>query len=72
MRGGAIHDRTTFVILCNVSMKRNGQHATTDTLAYTYTFSTGKQRLTYIRRQINSSHANQLSAAIYSVSQSTE
>ena len=32
MRGGAIHDRTTFVILCNASMKRNGQPATTDTL----------------------------------------
>ena len=29
MRGGAIHDRTTFVILCNASMKRNGQPATT-------------------------------------------
>ena len=28
MRGGAIHDRTTFVILCNASMKRNVQPAT--------------------------------------------
>ena len=24
MRGGAIHDRTTFVILCNASIRRNG------------------------------------------------
>ena len=38
MRGGAIHDRTTFVKLCNASMKRNGQLATTDTLPYTYTY----------------------------------
>ena len=37
MRGGAIHDRTTFVILCNASMKRNGQPATADTLPCTYT-----------------------------------
>ena len=36
MRGGAIHDRTTFAILCNASMKRNGQAVTTDTLPYTY------------------------------------
>ena len=36
--GGAIHDRTTFVILCNASMKRNGQPATTDTLPCTYTY----------------------------------
>ena len=39
MRGGAIpraiHVRTTFVILCNASMKRNGQPATTDSLPYT-------------------------------------
>ena len=34
MRGRVIHDRTTFVILCNASMKRNGQPATTDTLLY--------------------------------------
>ena len=38
MRGGAIHDRTTFVILCNASMKRNGQPVTADTLPYTYTY----------------------------------
>ena len=37
MRGRAIHDRTTFVVLCNASMKRNGQPVTTDTLPYTYT-----------------------------------
>ena len=37
MRGGTIHDRTTFVTLCNASMKRNGQPETrsTDTLPYT-------------------------------------
>ena len=43
MRGGAIHDRTTFVILCNASMKRNGQPATTDTLPYTYTYISGRK-----------------------------
>ena len=37
MRGGAIHDRTTFVILCNASMKRQPA-ATTDTLPCTYTY----------------------------------
>ena len=37
MRGGAIHDWTTFVILCNASMKRNGQPTTTDTLPLTLT-----------------------------------
>ena len=33
-----LSDRTTFVILCNASMKRNWQPATTDTLPYTYTY----------------------------------
>ena len=28
MKGDAIHDRTSFVKLCNASMKRNGQTAT--------------------------------------------
>ena len=37
MRGGAIHDRTSFVIVCNASTKRNGQWATTYTLLYAYT-----------------------------------
>ena len=79
MRGGAIpraiHVRTTFVILCNASMKSNGQPATTDSLPYTYTYifrwsQVEKQKLTYIwRLEINSSLADQLSAAIYSVSQ---
>ena len=36
MRGGDIHGRTSFLILCNASMKRNGQSATTYTLLYTY------------------------------------
>ena len=43
MRGGAIHDRATFVILCNASMKRNGQPATTDTLPCTYTYISGRK-----------------------------
>ena len=47
MRGGAIpsaiHVRTTFVILCNASMKRNGQPATTDSLPYTYTYILGRK-----------------------------
>ena len=43
MRGGAIHDRTSFVILCNASMKRNGQPATTDTLPYTYIILSGRK-----------------------------
>ena len=37
MRGGDIHGRTSFVILCNASMKRNGQSETTNTLLKTYT-----------------------------------
>ena len=46
MRGGAIHDRTTFVILCNASMKRNGQPATTDIyLALTHIFSGRKAKI---------------------------
>ena len=36
MRGGDIHCRTFFVILCIASMKRNGQSATTYTLLNTY------------------------------------
>ena len=40
-----------FVIVCNASMKRNGQPATTDILPYTYTyFQVEKQRLTYTLR----------------------
>ena len=53
MRGGAIHDRITFVILCNASIKRNGQPATTGmcfTLHLHLYFQVEKQRLTYIRR----------------------
>ena len=47
MRGGAIHDRTTFVILCNASMKRNGQPATKLTLYLTLTpiFSVKKAKI---------------------------
>ena len=74
MRGGAIpraiDERTTFVILCNASMKRNGQPATTDILPYSYNIFSGrkaKNLLTY-DALINRSHADQLSAAIYSVS----
>ena len=47
MRGGAIpraiHVRTTFVILCNASIKRIGQPATTDSLPYTYTLFSGRK-----------------------------
>ena len=32
--GAGIHDRTTFVILCNASIKRNGQPVTTDMTLY--------------------------------------
>ena len=61
MRGGAIHARTTFVILCNASMNRNRQPATTDTLlALTPIFSGRKAMIT----QINSSHTDKLSAAM--------
>ena len=37
MRGGVIHGRTSFVILCNASTKRNGQSETTYNLVYTKT-----------------------------------
>ena len=36
MRGRDIHSRTSFVILCNSSIKRKGQSTTTYTLLYTY------------------------------------
>ena len=46
MRGRDIQGRTSFVILCNASMKSNGQSATTSTLLYTYTnFSGGKAKI---------------------------
>ena len=46
MSGGDIHGITSFVILCNASMKRNGQSATTYTLLYMYTdISGGKARI---------------------------
>ena len=45
MRGGAIHNRTTFLILCNASTKRNGQRATTDTLPYTDTYIFRKAKI---------------------------
>ena len=52
MRDRTIQDRCTFVILCNSSMKRNGQPATTDTLplhlAQHIYFQVEKQRITYI------------------------
>ena len=42
----AIHVRTTFVILCNASMKRNGQPATTDIyLTLTPIFSGRKAKI---------------------------
>ena len=36
MKGRDIHGITFLVILCNASMKRNGQSSTTYTLLYTY------------------------------------
>ena len=41
MRGRDVHDRSSFVILCNASMKKNGQSATTHTSLYTYTDISG-------------------------------
>ena len=37
LRDGGMHGRTSFLILYNASMKRNGQLATTYTLLYTHT-----------------------------------
>ena len=50
VRAPHIHGRTSFVILCNASIKRNGQSATTYTFLlhlYRY-FQVGKQRITNI------------------------
>ena len=66
MRGGTIHGRTSFVILCNASTKRNGQLAATYILLYAYTDIfrwESKDLLTY-NASINSIHAEQLSNAI--------
>ena len=66
MRGGTIHGRTSFVILCNASTKRNGQWATTYTLLYAYIDIfrwKSKDLLTY-NASINSIHADQLSNPI--------
>ena len=61
MRGGDIHGRTSFVILCNASMKRNRQSAITYTLLCTYTdISGGKAKINLH----DSIHADQLSNAI--------
>ena len=66
MRGGTIHSRTSFVILCNAFTKRNGQWATTYFLLYAYIDIfrwKSKELLTY-NASINSLHADQLSNAI--------
>ena len=66
MRGGTIHDRTSFVILCNASTKTNGQWTITYTLHYAYTDIfrwKSTDSLTY-DASINSIHADQLSNAI--------
>ena len=66
MRGGTIHDRTSFVILCNASTKTNGQWTITYTLLYAYTDIfrwKSTDSLTY-DASINSIHADQLSNAI--------
>ena len=66
MRGGTIHGRTSFVILCNASTKRNGQWATTYTLpqAYTDIFRLKSKDLLTYNASINSIHAYQLFNAI--------
>ena len=66
MRGGTIHDRTSFVILCNASTKTNGQWAITYTLLYAYTdiFKWKSTDLLSYDASINSIHADQLSNAI--------
>ena len=66
MRGGTIHGRTSFVILCNASTKRNGQWATTYTLLYAYTdiFRWKSKDLLTFNASINSIHADQLFNAI--------
>ena len=61
MRGGDIHGRT-FVILCNASMKINGQSTAIYTLIYTYTDISrykSKDLLTYDAK-INRINADQL------------
>ena len=66
MRGGTINGRTSFLILCNASTKRNGRWATTYTLfyAYTYIFSWKSKDLFTYDASINSINADQLSNAI--------
>ena len=66
MRGGTIHGRTSFVILCNASTKRNGQWATTYTLLFAYTdiFRWKSKDLLAYNASTNSIHADQLSNAI--------
>ena len=65
MRGETIHGRTSFVILCNASTKRNGQLATTYTLLYAYTdiFRWKCEDLLTYNDSINSIHSDQLSNA---------
>ena len=66
MRGGDIHGRTSFVILCNASMKINGESAAIYTLIYTNTDISrykSKDLLTY-GAKINRIYADQLSYAI--------
>ena len=66
MRGGTIHGRTSFVILCNASTKRNGQWTTTYTLLYAHTdiFRWKSKDLLTLHASINNFHAYQLSNAI--------
>ena len=69
MRGGDINDKTSFVILCNASMKRTVQSATTYNLPYTYTYIfrwKSKYKLNYDAK--NSVLADQLSNAISALS----
>ena len=74
MRGGTIHDRTSFVILCNASTKRNGQWTTTHTLLYAYTdifFRWKSKDLLTHDASINNIHADQLSNARRELEKST-
>ena len=62
MRGGDILGRTSFVILCNASLKINGQSAAIYTLVYTFTDISrykSKDLLTYDAK-INRINADQL------------
>ena len=49
MRGGDIHDRTSFLILCNASMKINGQSAAIYTYCTLTQIFPGRKAKIYLR-----------------------